>query len=59
MRQLAMIDESNIHSLILDHVRALRGGQDLLINDVRDLKFRVGQDRAHAGSPQHAVRSDR
>lgn len=31
------------HNLILDHLRYIRGSVDRIENDIRDLKFRVGQ----------------
>jgi hypothetical protein len=31
------------HSLILEHLRAIRGSQDRMEHDIKDLKFRVGQ----------------
>jgi predicted nucleic acid-binding Zn-ribbon protein len=36
-----MTDEP--HSLILEHLRAIRSSQDRTEHDIRDLKFRVGQ----------------
>jgi predicted nucleic acid-binding Zn-ribbon protein len=31
------------HNLILEHLRAIRGSQERMEHDIKDLKFRVGQ----------------
>jgi septal ring factor EnvC (AmiA/AmiB activator) len=31
------------HSLILEHLRAIRSSQERVEHDIKDLKFRVGQ----------------
>lgn len=57
-----MADEP--HNVIPDDLRALRAGQDRIENDLRDLKFRVGDvERGVAGLQgslaHHSSRLDR
>ncbi len=45
------------HNLILDHLRHIRGAVDRMENDIRDLKFRMGQ--VEQTLAHHSSRFDR